>query len=39
MFITQDFSPDGLYEVIINQNGRFETDVVDDWIPVYEDSM
>ncbi len=39
MFLTQDFVSHGLYEIIINQNGRFETDVVDDWIPVYEDSM
>lgn len=25
--------------MIINKNGRWETDVVDDWIPVYEDSL
>lgn len=25
--------------MIINQNGRFEKDVVDDWIPVYEYSL
>jgi len=33
--MTQDFAKDGLYEILINQNGRFETDVVDDWVPVY----
>lgn len=39
LFLTQDFAKDGLYEIIINQNGRYETDVVDDWIPVYEDTL
>lgn len=39
LFLTQDFVNHGLYEIIINQNGRFETDVVDDWVPVYEDSL
>lgn len=28
-----------MYEMIINNNGRFETDVVDDWVPVYEYSL
>lgn len=27
-----------MYEIIINQNGRWETDVVDDWVPVFEDT-
>jgi hypothetical protein len=33
-FITQNFSQSGMYEIIINNKGRFETDVVDDWVPV-----
>ena len=28
-----------MYQIIINQNGRWETDVVDDWVPVYEESL
>lgn len=39
LFITQDFEECGLYQVIINQNGRWETDVVDDYIPVYKDTL
>jgi hypothetical protein len=39
LFLTQEFTKHGLYEVIINQNGRFETDVVDDWVPVYEETQ
>jgi hypothetical protein len=39
LFLTQDFVKHGLYEIIINQNGRFETDVVDDWIPVNKDTL
>ena len=37
--MTQDFTSHGLYQIIINQNGRFETDVVDDLIPVYEETL
>ena len=36
MFFTQDFQPSGLYHAVVNYNGRWETDVVDDFIPVYE---
>ena len=39
LFLTQDFVSHGLYEIIINQNGRFQTDVVDDWVPVYADTL
>jgi hypothetical protein len=38
LFITQDYQEKGLYHIIFNKDGRFETDVVDDWIPVYEDT-
>lgn len=38
-FITQNFSENGFYHVIINNKGRFETDVVDDIVPVYENSL
>lgn len=24
--------------MIVNRNGRWETDVVDDWVPVYSDT-
>lgn len=34
-FLTQDFSESGCYEMVINKNGRYEIDVVDDWVPVY----
>lgn len=37
-FITQNLEQNGFYHVIINNQGRFETDVVDDVIPVYADS-
>jgi hypothetical protein len=38
LMFTQDFQPSGLYHAVINYNGRWETDVVDDFIPVYEKS-
>lgn len=38
LFITQSFAPNGKYELIINQFGRFEHVMVDDLIPVYEDT-
>lgn len=34
MFITQDYSEHGRYEVIVNNEGRFELEVVDDLIPI-----
>ena len=36
LMFTQDFQPSGLYHAVVNYNGRWETDVVDDFIPVYE---
>jgi hypothetical protein len=39
LFITQDFSPLGRYELILNINGRFERVVVDDRIPVYRHTL
>ena len=38
LFFTQDYQESGLYHAVINSNGRWETDVVDDFIPVYEHS-
>ena len=38
LFITQDYQDNGLYHIIFNKDGRFETDVVDDFIPVYEET-
>lgn len=35
LFFTQDFQPSGMYHAVVNYNGRWETDVVDDFIPVY----
>lgn len=36
MFITQGYNELGRYEVIVNSEGRFQLEVVDDLIPVYE---
>ena len=36
LFFTQEFQPSGMYHAVVNYNGRWETDVVDDFIPVYE---
>lgn len=38
LFITQTWNDHGKYDLIVNQNGRFETITVDDRIPVYEKS-
>lgn len=38
MFVTQDWDPNGRYLIVLNSEGRFETEVVDDYIPVYEKS-
>jgi hypothetical protein len=38
LFFTQDFQKSGMYHAVVNYNGRWETDVVDDFIPVYESS-
>ena len=35
VFLTNDFQASGLYHAIVNFNGRWETDVVDDFIPIY----
>lgn len=35
LFFTQDFQATGKYYAVVNHNGRWETDVVDDYIPVY----
>jgi hypothetical protein len=38
LLFTQDFQASGMYHAVVNYNGRWETDVVDDFIPVYEKS-
>ena len=38
LFLTQDFQETGLYHILINIEGRWETDVVDDYIPIYKDT-
>ena len=38
MFITQDFSENGLYKVILNEDGRYRLVTVDDMIPVLNES-
>lgn len=35
LFFTQDFQASGLYHAVVNVDGRWETDVVDDFIPIY----
>ena len=38
MFVTQDWTEEGRYLLVYNSKGRYETDVVDDYIPVFEKS-
>lgn len=35
MFLNQDYAEDGLYEIIVNDDGRFRTIIVDDEVPVF----
>lgn len=39
LFLTPEFTPNGMYRVIVNIQGQFRVVVVDDIIPVYESSM
>ena len=36
LFVTQDWNEEGRYLLVYNSEGRYETDVVDDYIPVFE---
>ena len=38
MFLNQSFNEEGRYEVVVNSEGRFEIEIVDDFVPVYEES-
>ena len=35
-FITRNFSKEGIYEFVINRDGRWVNEIVDDYIPIYE---
>lgn len=39
LFITPDFTNNGMYKIIANVQGEFRVIVIDDMIPVYENNM
>lgn len=38
-FITQNFASNGQYEIIANEEGHFQIQIIDDYIPVYADNL
>lgn len=38
LFLTQNYSENGLYQVIVNEGGRFKLVSVNDLVPVFDDS-
>jgi hypothetical protein len=38
LFLTQDYSSNGLYKIILNEDGRHRLVTVDDLVPVYDQS-
>ncbi len=38
LFLVQTITENGKYEVVINRDGNFEVETVDDFVPVYKDT-